>query len=172
VFNIELYDDNKFELIVTEGEVRIGDRKGFESRLRELKASGKSVGVSQDLVRLSSTSLSVSKGQRLVFGLPTIEPPRVVSLDEIEQDLSWRSGNLIFTGETLESAIDEISRYTHVEFIIADDDLKNVRVAGLFRAGDVSGLLSALNQSFNIAAVEVSKDKVRLTKGQQRSLSK
>jgi len=165
-FNIELYDDNKFELIVTEGEVRISDRDVFENRLRKLESSQNSIEESQKLVRLSSSSMSVSQGEKMMVGFPVIEPPVMVALDEIKQDLSWRSGNLVFTGETLAFAIEEISRYTPVEFIIEDEDLKNVRVAGLFRAGDVNGLLSALSESFDIDSVKVSKDKVRLVKGE------
>ena len=80
----------------------------------------------------SSTSISV--------GAPT----------EIEVELSWQQGNLIFSGEPLVDAIEEISRYTSVEFVFLNEDLKQRKVAGLFEAGDIDGLLLALSDSFDI----------------------
>jgi transmembrane sensor len=64
--------------------------------------------------------------------------------------LSWQKGNLIFRGEPLSEAIVEISRYTSVEFVIVDDDLKTIQVAGLFKSGDISGFLAALEANFDI----------------------
>jgi len=64
--------------------------------------------------------------------------------------LSWRKGNLIFRGESLEEAVREVERYTPVEFVFLDQDLKKIRVAGLFKAGDVRGLLATLRENFDI----------------------
>ena len=65
--------------------------------------------------------------------------------------LSWRSGNLIFRGESLETTVSEVGRYTSVEFVIKDEELRRVRVAGLFKTGDVAGFLSSLEANFDIA---------------------
>jgi transmembrane sensor len=37
-----------------------------------------------------------------------------------------------------------------VKFSIADDSIRNKRVGGVFRTGDVDGLLLALRESFGI----------------------
>ena len=60
-------------------------------------------------------------------------------------------------------AIAEIERYTQVEFVIVDDKLKQVRVAGLFKAGDVEGLLTTLEENFNVVYERVSEEKIILS---------
>ncbi len=45
----------------------------------------------------------------------------------------------------------EVGRYTSVEFIIVDEHLKKLRVAGLFKAGDVAGFLKSLRANFDIS---------------------
>ena len=64
--------------------------------------------------------------------------------------LSWREGRVVFRGESLEAALAEIERYTTVQFVFLDEDLKSRSVTGRFRAGDVDGLLVALRTNFNI----------------------
>ena len=56
----------------------------------------------------------------------------------------------------------EVSRYTSIAFVFLDDDLKKVRIAGLFKAGDVDGLLAVLRQNFDIAYERVGEEKVLL----------
>ena len=77
--------------------------------------------------------------------------------------LSWRHGDLVFRGESLEDAVAEIGRYTTVEFVILDDDLKKVRIAGMFKAGDVDGLLATLRENFDVSYERTGDGKVLLT---------
>jgi len=56
---------------------------------------------------------------------------------------------LVFNGEPLNSVLLEIGRYTTVVFA-PDDAIRDVRVGGYFRAGDIDGLLLALRESFDI----------------------
>ncbi len=137
-FNIEIREDHEIELVVTDGKVLIGIYEGHQP------GGGHSVPVI-----LPPSSMTVSAGEETVltsaeYELDTIET------DEIAVKLSWREGNLIFRGETLEDAVAEIGRYTAVEFVILDEESKNVRVAGMFKAGDVNGLLVALEKNFNV----------------------
>jgi len=83
--------------------------------------------------------------------------------NEINAQLSWRQGNLVFRGETLEDALIEINRYTSVQFEVADEHIKQERIAGLFKAGDVDGLLAALEQNFNIHNQRIGNNKIRLS---------
>ena len=43
-----------------------------------------------------------------------------------------------------------MGRYTTARFVIVDEDLRQVRVAGLFKRGDVAGFLSTLEANFDI----------------------
>jgi transmembrane sensor len=146
-FNVEVRNDS-IELIVTDGKVLVAPaQKGL------LLNDAKNVNVA-----LSESSVAISKGEKInltIAGQPEenkVEEKVVkVAPIEIAASLSWRTGNLIFRGESLAEAMIEISRYSDVKFELDDDvELKNIRVAGMFRTGDISGLLNVLEQNFNI----------------------
>ncbi len=69
-----------------------------------------------------------------------------------------------YRGESLGEVTTEISRYTSVEFVFRDDDLKKVKVAGLFKAGDVDGFLRSLQDNFKLSYQWVGKIKVILSR--------
>ena len=147
-FSLEIASDQRIELVVTEGKVLVGVHQS---------APGD---VPSD-VQVSSP-VTVAAGEQLILGTPEEEITEV-SPEEIEVKLSWRQGNLIFRGESLEDAVAEIGRYTTVEFVILDDDIKKVRIAGLFKAGDVDGLLATLRENFNISYERTGEGKILLT---------
>lgn len=144
-FNVEINEGHRIELVVTEGKVRVGVRGQGPDSLRHDAPPG----VPRPRA-LDEPAVTVSAGEAWVLSANG-EELGPVSPEEIEVRLSWRSGDLIFRGEALEDAVREVGRYTAVEFVILDEELKKVRVAGLFKAGDVDGLLVALRENFNIA---------------------
>lgn len=155
-FNIEITSDQHIELVVTEGVVMVGILDGpIDDR------------VSREPIVLTPSSILVAAGQEAVMGSADGQAESVeteaIDSEEIAVKLSWREGNLIFRGESLEQAVSEISRYTAVEFVFLDEESKKVRVAGLFKAGDVDGLLTALRQNFDISYEWVGDDKIVLS---------
>lgn len=151
-FNVKITPDKQIELIVTKGKVLVG------VVARETVAAPTQAG--QHGAR-GEDSLPVSAGHEVMLGGD--EKIKEIKPDEIEVKLSWRGGNLEFHGESLEDALAEIERYTPVEFVIQDEDLKKIRVVGLFKAGDVDGLLSTLRRNFDISYERVNDKKVILT---------
>lgn len=148
VFNIEIHKDQLIELLVTEGKVLVGVHQ------RQTSVEDLSGDSTQPVV-------AVSGGEGLMLGSSEEEIKRIEP-EEIEVKLSWKQGNLIFRGESLDDAVAEIGRYTSVEFVILDEDLKKLRISGLFRAGDVDGLLNTLKENFNIYHTRVGEEKVLL----------
>jgi transmembrane sensor len=138
-FNLEITSEQQIELVVTEGKVRVGVHRGQRNGMQNTAP-----------ILLSSSALTVSAGEELLLG-SSAEDIKEIEPEEIEVKLSWRDGNLIFRGESLEEAVADIGRYSSVDFIFLDDDLKKVRIAGLFRAGDVDGLLATLRENFDIS---------------------
>jgi transmembrane sensor len=135
-FNVKIDDRQHVEVVVTAGRVRIGVRPKDDSIPPVLAGS----------------SLMVSKGERVVLAdevraITRLEP------QEIETELSWREGNVIFLGEPLREATAEISRYTEVEFVFDNEDLEEVLVAGLFKVRDVDGFLASLEANLHITHV-------------------
>jgi transmembrane sensor len=167
-FNVEITDDKDIELVVTEGKVKVAVREP-----PSLVVSNTSNAVqTAEIQRLPASAVTVSAGEALVMTSPNKQSllednvtVTEVTQAEIEVKLSWQKGNLVFRGESLEEAIKEVGRYTAVEFVFVDEDLKSVRVAGLFKAGDVEGLLAALRENFNIVSQLVDGEKVLLGTG-------
>ena len=139
-FNIELHTDQRVELVVTEGSVLVG--------MNAEKIADDQTNL--NLIQLPLYASTVSEGQQLLLGTDNSE---IVPIEpeEIAVKLSWRDGNLIFRGESLEEAVTEISRYTSAKFVFMDDSLRDIQVIGLFKAGDVNGLLETLKDNFNIS---------------------
>lgn len=149
-FNVEIGRDNIVEIIVTEGKVLIVEQ-----------AVSGSTGIPLNKIRIAQDAPVVSEGEAAILD-STDAKIRRIAPEEVAVDLSWREGNLIFQGETLEEAIHEISRYTSVEFEILDDNIRAVRVAGLFKAGDINGLLLTLRENFQIPSQRVGTERVLL----------
>jgi transmembrane sensor len=144
---------SEIELIVTEGKVIIGQLNTKEE-------------VNETALVIPSNSLAVSKGEMASLAIANTGTDTVSVIDNkaIKKSLSWRQGHLVFNGETLAEAMDEVSRYTSVTFEIADEDLKKIRIAGRFKTGDVQGLIAVLNHNFNIKTDRVNKGLVVLRK--------
>ena len=161
-FNVDLRSDN-VELIVTEGKVLVAPDVAAKADLANVDTE--LLREKQLTERLPQTALAISKGERVKLDPKGQKTEQVQKIDQaaLAAKLSWKSGNLIFRGEPLEDVVGEISRYTKVQFELADDaKLKQIQVAGLFKTGDVNGLLEVFKNNFNIEAERVGKDKIRL----------
>ena len=120
-FNVEITSDQSIELLVTDGIVIVGI-------LRDDPSAGNPDSPSI----LPPSAVSISAGHEIVIA-SSGETVRTIEPEEIEVRLSWTEGSLVFRGESLEEAINEIARYTSVEFRFLDEESKKVRVAGLFQ---------------------------------------
>lgn len=155
-FNVEITSDQNVELVVTDGVVIVG--------VMDVPVDGLPKG---QPVLLRSANTLVAAGQQVVIDssavLADIAEAENINSEEIAVKLSWREGNLIFRGESLEEAVSEVGRYTAVEFVFLDEASKKRRLTGFFKAGDVEGLLMALRKNFNISYERVAEDKILLS---------
>lgn len=149
-FNVEISRHNIVEVIVTEGRIAIVEQAGAGNG-----------GMPVNIIKIAQDTPVVSEGEAAILDATNAQI-RKIAPEEVAVDLSWREGNLIFQGETLEEAIHEISRYTSVEFEILDESIKAVRVAGLFKAGDINGLLLTLRENFQISSQRIGAERVLL----------
>jgi transmembrane sensor len=81
----------------------------------------------------------------------------VVEAEELEKDLAWQSGILVFHGETLSQALEKISRYTDRKLVIVDPIIADVNVGGRFQMNDIPALVDSLSLGLDIA-VEYGQD--------------
>ena len=150
-FNMQYVDDNAFELVVTDGKVLVKDR--FKASSSNESLFTKRPVAEEGLLMFAGEKATV-QGK--------VEARESMSQNDIDDDLAWQQGMIVFKGEPLEAVLAEIGRYTPVRFNISDESLRKRRVAGYFKVGDLDGLLSALKSSFNINYEKVTETSIEL----------
>ena len=138
------------QVTVNEGVVKLSRRQQDETNAND---------VSSPLVQEEPVMLAA--GQTASFdkklnSIATLEPRKII------QRLAWRDGMLIFEGDTLESVINEVSRYTPIAIHISDPVLEQLRIGGYFRIGEIDSLLKALETGFGVRVEQAGKEKIFL----------
>jgi len=154
IFNIQKNSEQDIELLVSEGKVLITE--SFETV--------KNVITNTESIKLDKLpGVLVQSGEKAIIDNSTLNPVKKVSLVQLQRDLAWQQGMLIFEGEPLAEALKEISRYSNINFEITDDRLAQLIIAGYFKADDIEGLLKSLNLNFNIHYKKTSSGSIRLS---------
>jgi transmembrane sensor len=155
IFNVQKNDSNHLELIVTEGRVLIADSNESLSNLAR---------------KIANTVLQPKRNNIIIAGekatiIDKIQLPKnKITPQTLSQELAWQNGMLIFDGESLTTALDEISRYTDVKFAIEGQDLAEIKVAGYFKVGDVETLLDSISFNFDLKYTKTDHNNVLITK--------
>jgi transmembrane sensor len=76
--------------------------------------------------------------------------------------LAWRQGLLIFSGESLEEVIAEVSRYTSVDIEIVNPELRGIEIGGQIQVGDTESMFKALEASFGLKINRLSYNRVQV----------
>ena len=152
-FTVEITEEDTVDVFVTEGKVVVGVRPAnlqtLTAQITDNTSSVTSSFMEPPLLAQSEDNV-VEASEEVLLGGPeeTVVP---VAPDEIEVKLSWKEGRLIFRSEPLAEALAEVERYTTVEFVLLDENLKTRTLSGRFRAGDVEVLLASLELNLKIA---------------------
>lgn len=151
-FNVEFVEQGNVEIIVTDGSVIVRS----ETPHPKDPATGTKTNA---IAREGLVPVKAGEIFQTVADVPVHRPLTPV---EASTKLAWQSGNLVFHGETLAQAIREIERYSRVEFVITDSRLNDIVVAGVFKAGDIDGLLKTLEDNFEVSYQRLNSDQVLL----------
>lgn len=142
IFNVQKDNEFSMELMVTEGKVLIA--KSDEALMNLSKA-----------FKHSKEALSigdiVNSGEKAIIANNEVLPVKKVDLVNVQQDLSWQQGMLIFNGTPLTQVLEEVSRYSDMDFQLTDPNIANIKISGYFKIGDVEGLLASLHHNFKIS---------------------
>lgn len=139
-FNVKIEQDI-VELIVTEGKVVLGSIPAEEK-------------IEKDSLQIPAGTMTVSRGE--IVSLDRLDRrSKKISDQQVSASLSWQQGNLVFAGETLQEALQEVSRYTNVKFEITTEELKQLKIAGRFKTDDVKGLMNAISSNFDVQIEQV-----------------
>ena len=93
-----------------------------------------------------------------------------VSEEELERRAAWRSGLLIFTGNSLEEVVNEISRYTTLSIEIIDPELKKIRIGGRFSIESTDALFNALEANFGLQVTHMDYNHVQISSASKHSI--
>lgn len=150
-FIVRVIDPDNVELTVTEGEVKVVYAPPRLPQTPEEKRENLTFG------EQTLTALQTARVQ------PGYQSVRELVTGEKEAREAWLNGKIIFDRTPLADALAEVDRYTNIEFIVADEKLRGVRVGGDFRTDDVDGLLDALRKNFQIDSRRDAHGRVVLT---------
>lgn len=81
---------------------------------------------------------------------------------EVDHKLAWLKGKLIFSGDTLERVVKEVGRYTSMEIVIVDPNIKTMEIGGQFRVGEVEALFDVLESGFGLDVTRVNERLVHI----------
>jgi transmembrane sensor len=123
-FDVQLLAAGALRVIVTDGHVKLLSGSGAVGDLKRGQAMRLNADGSAELSQLSDEAMA--------------------------SRLAWRTGMLMFEGQTLAEVLAEFSRYTETRLVIADAKLRDLRIGGYFAAGDTAALREALRANFGI----------------------
>ncbi len=134
-FNVRLRDRDEVEVTVAEGRVEVTSGDSTSTITAPSDAAPAKP-------KPHETMLDV--GQRLsskdAAPVETINPVR------LRNALAWREGAIVFDGERLSRAVEELNRYTDVRLVVTDPGIADLRIGGRFSATDVDDFLRALSR--------------------------
>jgi transmembrane sensor len=103
----------------------------------------------------------LSAGQSAAFD-HTLAYVKRLSASELDRQLSWRGGVLVYSGEPLGDVVSDISRYTNVKISLSSPTLASLPVGGYFEIGKIRTIFEALESNFGIRAEWIDESHVRL----------
>ena len=174
-FSVRLNRDD-IKVVVSEGRVDLATLVEDAQPREQPPATGKQPPQPKAPPQSRLTKIgSLDRGQSATFRQRTVasaQPgpePDTASLDiqavpeqELSRRLSWREGYLVFAGDSLADVIDEVNRYTPVEIEIADPALRNLKIGGRFKVGEVEALYDVLEASFGIQVSRLDDQHIQL----------
>jgi transmembrane sensor len=154
IFNVN-YTESEVNVLVTEGTVKV-----YADAAKDKNSASAII----DLTDAEPTSVHetlVTAGQTVIYD-EVIKKQTELKQIEFDKKLAWHKGYVSFSGESLEEALKEISRYTDKEFVIANDSIKNIQVGGHFKTHDIDNLLTTIGQGFNIHFEYISDNRINI----------
>ncbi len=156
------------ELAVIEGAV--GFSKLAESIVHNVVNGQGSMQPSEGVKAGKAETVVVRAGQSLTSATLSVTPKTglggeilKISPREIQRKLSWTEGLFDFSDTPLLEVVEEINRHSGMQIEFVDNDLKVLKLGGIFRTGDTQALLEAL-QDLDIEVEYIDAGRVQLRK--------
>lgn len=99
------------------------------------------------LAQAPAEPVTLAPGERLTVAA---DQPSRIDHPSIEQLTAWRRGVVEFDQTDLRSAVDEMNRYSKLKVVIEGAGLADIRINGVFRAGDAAGFAAAVSRAYGL----------------------
>ncbi|QTD57465.1 FecR family protein [Parasphingorhabdus cellanae] len=139
-FSVELLSEQA-RVVLYEGSVEILDQVDGTAKARPIAINK---------TRLQSDNILVP-GSELVA--PLSSSTADIAPIDVERSLSWEAGQISFDNERLSSAVERINRYSDQTLIVGDQSAANIRLNGVFTAGDTEAFVEAVTALHDVKAV-------------------
>ena len=138
-FNVEIVDE---QILVTllEGLVEVA---------ADPVASSSQIGDSGSVATIPEP-VELAPGQQLVIASNGTREPIVEA--NVQRTVSWRQGKLMFEDEPLADAVARVNRHSHIRVQLANDAVNEIKISGVFDAGDTDAFVEAVESLFPVEA--------------------
>jgi transmembrane sensor len=139
VFDVE-YIEREVRVAMVEGRVAVltGGNQGTGS------------GPDTDTISNKSSPIELSAGEALAVRADGAST--VLRKADIEAATAWRQGKVIFRDKTLAEAVHRLNRYSRQQVVVDDPVLAQLKVSGVFDAGDAQAFTEAMQAYLPVAA--------------------
>jgi transmembrane sensor len=146
-FNVRL-DADSMSVTLVEGKVRTEQMGATQGEGEVFLAPGQQL---------------VTKRQGGARALARPAPAYFLRTTDVEKVTGWRAGRVFLDDLPLVDAVAEMNRYSTVQIVVTEPLLRNLRVSGMFRAGEQDAFVAALEQYYPILAKRRGEREIVLT---------
>lgn len=136
-FSVELLG-SQVHVILYEGKVAVV--KGEPPPADQLRAIRE---------RPGPAATGLTPGRELVANVQGPVAERILEND-VGRSLAWEGGQLNFVDEPLSAAVERLNRYSATKLSIGDARAANIKINGVFNAGDSPAFVDALSEAYGV----------------------
>ncbi|WP_116812614.1 FecR family protein [Steroidobacter cummioxidans] len=159
--SFQVAHDEQRPFLVQAGDVWVrAVGTAFNVRMKE-QGEGVEVTVTEGVVEVTRADDSKQVTMRRVRHNEEIlaQPRQPIEVEPLSDEviarrLAWHEGRLIFDGERLAAAVEEVNRYSSVAVVIEDARLAEKAFIGSFQIGDARGFAQAAAVAFDARVIE------------------
>lgn len=154
-FAVRLDDNDRSAITLIEGKVRVTDRDGGSGPSDD-EAAATALASTSASGATGNTAITLSPGERLSFSGGEVSP----HLDKppLDRVLAWKNREVALDNAPLTEAIAEMNRYSRVRLVAEGAGTGDIRVTGLFRAGDSMSFARAVAEVYRLEVTEAGRE--------------
>jgi transmembrane sensor len=153
-FVVHLESEN-IQVTVTDGKVKMS-KVPLNKALIDIKSLNNS--------SIQKDDVYIVKGEKAIVSSDHTPKITRIKSENMQRELSWLDGKLIFVNEELFDVIEEINRYIDIKIVLKDPSLHKISISGRFDLADSEALIEAIELSFNMKSQRIDTKHVLLTK--------